>query len=143
MNAALLASYGRTTWTFPGESATVGKCRSLARRLAVDEDQAEAAALCVSELVTNALVHSRSGLPGGRVTVAISVCSGQDRLRISVRDDGPRAVRPARSGPGTTGLAESGRGLRIVAAVAADWGISQPADDQGIAWCVIPAAVRP
>jgi anti-sigma regulatory factor (Ser/Thr protein kinase) len=138
-----MAPDGRTTWTFPGEPATVGKCRKLARRQAIDEAQAEAAALCVSELVTNALLHSRSGLPGGRVTISISACPGQDGLRISVHDDGLRAMCPVRGGHGTIGPAESGYGLSIVAAVAADWGISQPADDQGIAWCVIPAAVRP
>jgi anti-sigma regulatory factor (Ser/Thr protein kinase) len=139
MKTAALASEGPAIWTFLGEAVSVGKCRSLARRLAADEDQAEAAALCVSELVTNALLHSRSGLPGGRVTVSMSLCRRQGGLRISVYDDGPRTVRPARSEPTTPGPAESGRGLAIVAAVAADWGISQPADDQGIAWCVIPA----
>lgn len=143
MKAPALASEGPAIWTFPGEAMSVGKCRSLARRLAADEDQAEAAALCVSELVTNALLHSRSGLPGGRITVSMSQCRRQGGLRISVYDDGPRTVRWARSEPTTPGPAEFGRGLAIVAAVAAEWGISQPADDQGIAWCLIPAAVRP
>lgn len=143
MNAAALASEGPVTRTFPGEAVSVGKCRSLARRLAADENQAEAAALCVSELVTNALLHSRSGLPGGRVTVSMRLCRKQGVLRISVYDDGPRTVRPTRSEPTAPGPAESGRGLAIVAAVATDWGISQSADDQSIAWCVIPAALRP
>ena len=43
----------------------------LARQLAATPRQAEVAALCVSELVTNAIVHTRSGRPGGTVTVVI------------------------------------------------------------------------
>jgi two-component sensor histidine kinase len=86
--------------------------------------------LLVSELVTNAVQHSKSGEPGGSVTVAL--CPGPAGLLIQVRDDG------GQSEPRVTGLsadaAEHGYGLRLVDALAERWGtISSP--DGRITWC--------
>lgn len=73
--------------------------------------------LIVSELVTNALVHSVSGEDaGGRVLVRLEV--GPDGLRISVLDQGPRTT-PCRR---VEQVADHGRGLEIVEALAADHG---------------------
>ena len=124
--------------TLPGVPESVREFRQAARQLAATPYQAEAAALCVSELVTNALLHSRSGRPGGSVTVIFdtrTVLPGE--LCIWVHDDGPRATAPARSG--LPGVAESGYGLRIVAQVAADQGRICPADDTATSWCIVAA----
>ncbi len=83
--------------------------------MAGDDDQAEAAALCVSELVTNALLHTRSGLPGATVTVSFETLPGCGTLRIAVSDDGARVLVPARVCTGLPGMPESGYGLGIVA----------------------------
>jgi serine/threonine-protein kinase RsbW len=77
--------------------------------------------LCASELATNAVRHSRSGLPGGTFTVQVAVVPGS-RVRIEVRDEG---------GWWAPALANSDRrhGFDIVGALAADWAIE--GDDGG------------
>ena len=98
---------------------------------------------CVSELVTNAVTHTRSGLPGGQVTVCFEALPDRGGLRISVHehDNGARVTVPAH-GPTLPVPAESGYGLGIGAAVAADRGVIRPAGGRSVTWCVIPA-VRP
>ena len=77
----------------------------------------DAAVLMVSELYSNSVKHSGSGAPGETVTVA--VMTGAGVVRVEVID---------RSGPGVPELrpadrdAEGGRGLQIVARLAARWG---------------------
>jgi anti-sigma regulatory factor (Ser/Thr protein kinase) len=139
MNPAILGPNGRAAWTFPGRPESVHLFRQLARAVAGDGDQADAAALCVSELVTNALVHTRSGLNGGSVTVSFEALSGCGALRIRVQDAGARVLVPARAGTGLPGVGESEYGLGIVAAVAADWGVVPGDDGRSVTWCVIPA----
>lgn len=76
--------------------------------------------LLVSEVVTNALIHARSG-------VDVRMRKYDDRLRVDVRDNDPRPPIPAvilnveESG---NDEAESGRGLFIVDAIASAWGSS-------------------
>jgi anti-sigma regulatory factor (Ser/Thr protein kinase) len=75
------------------------------------------AVLLVSELFTNSLRHSGSGLPGETVTVTVTARVGA--VRVEVAD---------RSGPGVPQLrpadadAEGGRGLGLVAILAERWG---------------------
>ena len=75
------------------------------------------AMLLTSELFTNSLRHSGSGLPGETVTVTVT--AGAGAVRVEVAD---------RSGPGVPELrpagadAEGGRGLQLVADLAAQWG---------------------
>ena len=74
----------------------------------------EDAELGVSELIANAVRYARTD-----VTLIISV---GDEVRVSVTDRDPMLHRPIRHLSHDV-LAESGRGLRIVATVADDWGI--------------------
>ena len=73
--------------------------------------------LLVSEIFGNSVRHSGSGAPGETVTVA--VIAGDGIVRVEVTD---------RAGPGTPELrpvsreAEGGRGLQLVAGLAARWG---------------------
>jgi anti-sigma regulatory factor (Ser/Thr protein kinase) len=75
------------------------------------------AELLVSEIFGNSVRHSGSGAAGEIVTVAVRV--GDGMVRVEVTD---------RAGPGTPELrpvgrdAEGGRGLQLVAALAARWG---------------------
>jgi serine/threonine-protein kinase RsbW len=70
--------------------------------------------LCASELAANAVQHSRSGRPGGTLTLRVEVSRG-DYVRIAIDDDG---------GPWAAVVSslDRGRGLVIVAALTADWG---------------------
>lgn len=70
------------------------------------------AVLLGSELVTNAIRHA----PGGIVTVAITATNGE--LRVDVHDTSPclPVVVDAAAD------AETGRGLKLVAALADEWG---------------------
>jgi anti-sigma regulatory factor (Ser/Thr protein kinase) len=71
--------------------------------------------LCASELAANAVLHSRSRLPGGTFTIRATVNPG-DHAQIEVEDNG---------GPWTPGIRDGAghHGLDIVNALAADWGI--------------------
>jgi anti-sigma regulatory factor (Ser/Thr protein kinase) len=70
------------------------------------------AVLLTSELVTNAIRHA----PGGTIALAISCSSGQ--LRVEVHDTS-RFLPVPQDAPAD---AEAGRGLTLVATLAADWG---------------------
>jgi hypothetical protein len=78
--------------------------------------------LLVSELVTNAVKHTRT-----TSTLTLAVAAGM--IEVGVTDSGSsRHLIPMqhdRSAPGTIRvLGESGRGLMIVRALSADWGVT-------------------
>jgi hypothetical protein len=81
---------------------------------------AEEAALCVTELATNAILHTRERF-------VITVRPIGDGVRIEVMDGSPHQIPLATPRTGAavdlTTLGLSGRGLQIVAAVAARWGM--------------------
>ena len=70
------------------------------------------AALLISELVTNAVLHGRS-------EVRLDVERRPRRLRVSVHDENSRHPHPVPDDPD----ALDGRGLALVAALAASWGV--------------------
>ncbi len=72
------------------------------------------AQLGTSELVANAVRHAGTGL-------VLTVASGES-VTIAIRDGDTQLRRPLAGEDDT--LAESGRGLHIVAAISSDWGIT-------------------
>jgi serine/threonine-protein kinase RsbW len=86
---------------------------------------ADDAVLCLSELVSNAVLHGRSHRPGGRFTVR--ACLDAARLRVEVSDEGG----PWEQHEG--GDAQRGRGLAIVAHLAPRWGLDGTEDGR-TAW---------
>jgi PAS domain S-box-containing protein len=85
------------------------------------------AALATSELVTNALLH-------GRAPVELRTRIEAADVLIEVRDQAsyqPRKLRPDETD-------EHGRGLQIVAALAARWG-TRPTEYGKAVWCVLSA----
>ena len=124
------------------DPAEVGRARRWARsRLAVsgmevDEPLAETLILLVSELVTNAVVHTgcpavlRLSLPGTEAAEEATV-----RLEVSDRSDRapvPRCV---------DGEATGGRGLALVDGLADRWGWSSEGAGKRI-WCELDRCAR-
>jgi anti-sigma regulatory factor (Ser/Thr protein kinase) len=108
--------------TFPGVPASIEKARVWATDTLTDDGMGvpEDLTLVLSELATNAIRHTRSGLDGG--TFAVRLVVHPDRVRVEVRDNGPRGHRlPIRRDAALN--AERGRGLAIVDAFATTWGV--------------------
>jgi serine/threonine-protein kinase RsbW len=101
--------------TYPGRPEHISSVRADLRILLNGCPILDDILLCVSELATNAILHSRSGLPGSRFIVRSRICP-TDRCVIEVQDDGG-GWAPAPSDPGY------GHGLAIVQALATEWGI--------------------
>jgi anti-sigma regulatory factor (Ser/Thr protein kinase) len=76
-------------------------------------DQTEAAVLLTSELVTNAIIHART-------QVAVTMRLADEALRVVVHDESKE--HPNRRSE-TDELA-GGRGLKLVDALAASWGVA-------------------
>jgi len=120
---------------FPGIPESVRAARAMVRvELGDGHPAADAAALCVSELVTNAITYTRSGRLGGTVLVAIETWSHDEAVVLRVWDGGGTAWVPHSAKPAVG--AEHGYGLLIVAAAAEAWGTHTYSD--GICtWCRI------
>lgn len=119
------------------DPAEVGRARRWARSrlaglgIAADEPLAETLILLVSELVTNAVVHTgrpavlRLSLPGAQTGAAPSTT-----VRVEVADTSSRAPVPRCACDDATG----GRGLALVDCLADRWGWS-PEDAGKSIWC--------
>ena len=108
--------------TFPGEDlSSVARARSWAMETSRrwDIEPPEALALVVSELVTNAVMHTHSGLPGENVTLRLYAY--EDRIRVAVKDAGPKPGRAPRL-RSWNASSTHGRGLLLVEALCLDWG---------------------
>jgi len=102
---------------FPGESCRVQDARRWAAALLAQAGaDPEVAELLASELVTNALLHTRSGGPRGTVTVAVTRAGA-----LHVHDLGPVAGLCAGPGGWVPGAdrEDFGKGLLLVAELAA------------------------
>jgi anti-sigma regulatory factor (Ser/Thr protein kinase) len=105
----------------PGVPRAVAGVRGCLRDLlGPDHARLDDVLLCSSELLGNALRHSDSGKDGGRIRVEIA--HRGEAVKVSVIDDGGAATEP-RVVAQSDG--ESGRGLRLVEALADDWGFER------------------
>ena len=109
--------------TIPGLPENVRTARKfVARTLGAGHSCTDIAVLLASELIANSLRHSRSG-DCGHITIHLIAIPGG--IRVEVADQGGAsapALRPARSRePDLAELAENGRGLELVDALAARW----------------------
>jgi serine/threonine-protein kinase RsbW len=105
--------------TVPGRPRQVSVARAFVtqtlerRRTGADTD---AAGLLTSEIVTNAIQHTRSGEAGGTVTIVMTgVPHG---VLVEVIDEGSRATPVVKDDP----CAAEGHGLFLVQQLAAQWG---------------------
>jgi serine/threonine-protein kinase RsbW len=108
---------------FPGEPPQVGQARSWVARLLPVCSPLDDLLIFTSELATNAVAHTRSGEPGGRFTVEVTWTPRT--ARVIVGDQGSHEVPTAVANPGDqAGYLESGRGLLLIDALSAAWGMS-------------------
>lgn len=100
-----------------GDPAAVGEARQFLRATLrewdLDDSVADLGVLCLSELVTNAVIHTHDGC-------LVRVVLHEGVVRVTVRDAG--ASRPARVEVPADPLQVHGRGLQLVEALAARWG---------------------
>jgi serine/threonine-protein kinase RsbW len=100
--------------TFPGRPREVSNARAFAAGCLDGFPLSDDAVLCVSELASNAVQHSRSGVPGGHFTVRIETYP-DSYVWVEVEDDGgPWARRAHDDMPH--------HGLGIVGKIASEWG---------------------
>lgn len=124
----------RYCFALPAHPESVAGARRLTRvRLDAWElcgDAYDAAVLIVSELVTNAVVHTAS------TRVVCELRRVGTRLRIAVQDQGQQS-----GGPRLRRCAddEHGRGLLLVDSMSSSWGSYDAGDDSGrIVWAEVP-----
>ena len=113
----------RASLELPGDPTAAGQARRFVsgtlREWEVDEDRIDTAELCVSELVTNAVIHSGT-------TSSVTVQADPEYVLVLVQDRGGRgAVRlPDELDPESV----SGRGLSLVDALASAWSAEHSTD---------------
>ena len=93
---------------------------------------ADDAALVAAELLANAVQH-------GAPPVVVCARGDSTALSLEIRDASPRSpIRPALSTSNMTG-----RGLALVDALSASWGVRREDDGGKTVWCVLRVAVQP
>jgi anti-sigma regulatory factor (Ser/Thr protein kinase) len=106
---------------FPPETASVRDARRMAlAETGIAGQVADDLALLVSELAANAVLHARTAFTVGIVregdVVRVEVCDGSPAM--------PRVKHHSLDSP-------TGRGLRLVEKLAARWGVTREAGDEG------------
>jgi anti-sigma regulatory factor (Ser/Thr protein kinase) len=111
-----------TRQEFPNSLQSIAQARHFAADVLSElpAPVVESATLVVSELATNCLRHAQTGF-------GIDIDVGERQVQISVSDSG--GGEPEMQSPGPTD--HSGRGLRIVALLATEWGITPSSPRRG------------
>ncbi|MFI7455463.1 ATP-binding protein [Nonomuraea sp. NPDC049714] len=94
---------------FPGCPESIGQARAwVLSCLPAGCPRADDVALVVSELATNAVLHSASGATGGRYALQVELDRQSHSVGVTCIDLGPALVKAARP------AGEGGRGLALV-----------------------------
>ncbi|MFF7751525.1 ATP-binding protein [Streptomyces sp. NPDC007971] len=125
------------TFELPPLPAAVGTARRVVRDLltawGAGESVRDDALLLTSELVTNALVHAA----GERIVCRVHRAAHRVRIEVEDQNRGPAHPVPRRPGPDD----QNGRGLLLVDALSAGWGVTVTDDRPArVVWAELPAA---
>ena len=119
---------------FASTPASAGEARRFVDAVMADADLehlAYTATMLVSELVTNAILHT--GTP-----LTVVVARHGDRVRIEVHDGSPQL--PVRKH--YSDMSGTGRGLMLVDRMAATWGSDRTADGK-VVWFELDGSLAP
>ncbi len=100
--------------TFAGRPREVSQARAFTAEILGGCPMSTDVIMCVSEFSANAVLHSRSGQPGGQFTVRVDMIPG-DYVWVEVEDGGGPWGGRADDMPG--------HGLYIVGKIASEWGV--------------------
>jgi len=112
----------------PGEALSARRAREAVGERYAAHARSGDLLLCLSEVVTNAVLHARSA-------VHLVVREAGGRVRCEVADDDP--TLPVARDPGPT--TPTGRGLRLVEALSSDWGVDRRRDGKTV-WFEVDGA---
>jgi anti-sigma regulatory factor (Ser/Thr protein kinase) len=118
----------------PGRPEAAPAAREFARKALAGCPAADEAITALNEMVTNAVQHSRSGLPGGSLEVRLTVTDAS--VLAEVLDEGPLGPPPPAL---RDTFAERGRGLVLVDALTRAWGSA----GHGLWWFWLPLGGEP
>jgi anti-sigma regulatory factor (Ser/Thr protein kinase) len=122
--AAPLDDIRRASIRLSGDTTAPGQARRFIRDTlegwVVEEDTVDTAELCVSELVTNAVIHTGT-------FAELTAQLDSDFLTVLVRDGGGVGIVQQAVGDGDP-MVISGRGLGLVDAIATAWAAEHGAD---------------
>lgn len=127
----------RAECRLPGETEQVSAARRFVTNLVGDGwlDIGDAA-LLTGELANNAVLHSASGLPGGKFVVRVIVRPFR-YLLVEVEDEGGPWLETVGDDD------ERGRGLQIIRVLANEWSRAGSAETGWIVWARIDWAESP
>jgi anti-sigma regulatory factor (Ser/Thr protein kinase) len=127
---------------FPGRLDQVAVARSWSGQLLAGTGRADDAVLVVTELVSNALLHTRSGQPHG--WFGIELAWGR-HARIAVHDLGAdrTPLLALASVPVEELLGEHGRGLQLVRELAEDVGVDGSRESGHTVWALLALPAAP
>ncbi|WP_326636950.1 ATP-binding protein [Streptosporangium sp. NBC_01755] len=127
--------FQETSFSFTPESSSVPRARRVTRACLADwglhEEHSTVAELLVSELVTNALRHSR-----GTIRLALSFEEGLLRCEVEDADADPSQIRVHRAHEDD----ERGRGLHLLDLLSCCWGSDRTSEGKAV-WFELPAHV--
>ncbi|GAA2641113.1 hypothetical protein Adu01nite_08770 [Paractinoplanes durhamensis] len=135
-----LPSAERMTLSLPAEPESPSLARNLITEACLSWELPgllHPARLVMSELVTNAIEHTRAA-------ISVSVCRRGAGVHLTVSDTDPALPtmrKPARPRPGRP-LDDRGRGLRVVTATADAWG-ALPTKTGKIVWATLQPVTAP
>ncbi|MGN6780765.1 MAG: ATP-binding protein [Marmoricola sp.] len=122
-------------YSVAAEARAVGAARGFARSIlttwGIDSDTIDVAVLCLSELVTNAIIHTEVGCE-------LRIVLDRGVLTATVRDGGSSLIVDLSRVP-VEPLAVHGRGMQIVSALSRRWGSELDAHGMTV-WFVLEPA---
>ncbi|MFB6980367.1 ATP-binding protein [Streptomyces scopuliridis] len=125
----------RSAFTLPSRRDSVARARHWLRdelqRWRLHTDLCDVAVLVISELFTNAVLHTASAL------ISCEVRLLAEHVRLDVHDQGARDGAPSPRSPDSR--AENGRGLLLVESLAEAWGVGSREGGMGhTVWAMLP-----